>query len=200
MVKGDETADSYKMSAELLLSRRGDKTQIIDYLFKAAEGYTKEDPAKSIECLDEIHNYLRGGTTEFEMEQYLRYLHILAKSYEDLLEDLKAADVYSELAREIYKIQEHSFFNDPFSYMKHLKKFSAYLAKTLHLYDSIEKYDSILKLARTYYKEFPILQENDQIRGELFFCYEHILHAADATGSRYFREYYAELDKRLRGF
>jgi hypothetical protein len=200
MVKGDETADSYKTSADLLISRRGDKSHIIDYLFKAADKYTKDDPNKSIECLDEVYNYLRGGTVEFEMDQYLRYLHQLARSYEDLLEEVKAADIYSELAKEIHNSHEDTFEENPYKYLKKLKKFSAYLAKTLSLYDEAEKYDSILKLARTYYKNFPLMQENDQIRGELFFCYEHILHAADMTGSRYFREYYTELDKKLRGF
>jgi hypothetical protein len=194
----DETAGSYKMTADLLISRRGDKSHIIDYLFRAADMYTKEDPIKSIECLDEISGYLRGSVTEFGNTQYFRYLHQLARSYEDLLEEEKAADVYLELANEIYKKQELLFDEDPYSYLKNMKKFSAYLAKTLLLYDSAGRYDSILKLARTYYKRFPLLQENDHIKGELFFCYEHIINAADQTGSRYFREYYAELDKKLR--
>ena len=80
-----------------------------------------------------------------------------------------------------------------------MKKFSAYLAKALMLYDSVDKHDSILKLARAYYKVFPLLQENESIHGELYFCYEHIINAADVTGSRYFREYYAGLDRQLRG-
>jgi hypothetical protein len=194
----DETAGSYKMTADLLISRRGDKSQIIDYLFKASDMYVRQDPLKSIDCLDEIHGYLKGGTTEFEMEQYLRYLHLLAKSYEELLEEQKAADIYSELARELYKLQEKSLSIDSLSYLNNMKKFSVYLAKTFLLYDSARKYDSILKLARAYYKVFPELQQNKRIHGELFFCYEHIIHAADITGSRYFREYYSELGKQLK--
>ena len=167
----DETAGSYKMTADLLLSKRGDKVQIIDYLFKAADMFISEDPNKSIECLNEIHGYLKGGTNEFEIEQYMRYLHLLAKSYEELLEEDKAADVYSELAKEIYKIQEKSLTRDSFSYLNNMKRFSVYLAKTFLLYDSARKYDSILKLARAYYKVFPHLQENQKLHGELYFCF-----------------------------
>ena len=80
-----------------------------------------------------------------------------------------------------------------------MKKFVAYLAKALILYETEEKYDVILKLARTYYKKFPVLQQIDSLHGELFICYEHIIKASDLTGSRYFREYYAGLDNELRG-
>ena len=41
MALGDETADSYKTSAELLLSKKGDKSKIIGYLFKAANQYSE---------------------------------------------------------------------------------------------------------------------------------------------------------------
>jgi len=194
----DETADSYKLTADFLINKRGDKVQIINFLFKAADKYTREDPRKSIECLDEIYNYLKGSTTEFGMEQYYRYLHLLAKSYEDLLEETKAADLYLELASELYKSHDRIFEENPYKYLKNLKRFSVYLAKSLNLYDSAEKYDTILKLARKFYRDFPMLQENEDIHGELFFCYEHIIHAADITGSQYFRQYYSELDKRLR--
>jgi hypothetical protein len=195
---GDKTAGSYKMTADLLMSKKGDKSQIITYLFRAADMYRKEDPFKCIECLDEIHGHLKGSTTEVGMEQYYQYLHRLARSYEELLEEEKAADLYFELASDLYKAQESAFDENPYSYLKNLKRFSAYLAKTLNLYDSAKRYDSILKLARRFYKDFPIIQENEDIHGELFFCYEYIIRAADMTGSRYFREYYSELDKKLR--
>lgn len=198
MANGDETADSYKMSAERLLTEKGDKFKVINYLLKAASMYSEEHHDRALECLEEIHNNLKGSTTEFGMDQYFRYLHQLAKSYENLNEKVMAADIYSELAREIYKSKENLKGGKTYSYIKLLKKFSAYLAKALNLYDSMKKYDSILKLARTYYKKFPILQQHDSIHAELFFCYEHIINAADMTGSRYFREYYAELDRKLR--
>ena len=199
MANGDETADSYKMSAELLLTRRGDKTQIINFLFRAAGLYSEKNHKKAIECLDEIHNNVRGSTTEFGLVQYFQYLHRLAKSYDELQDPVKAGDIYSELAKEIYKAKERLISEKTFSALEILKKFVAYLAKSLILYDSAEKYDSILKLARAYYKVFPILQYNNNIRSELFFCYEHIINAADMTGSRYFMEYYAALDRQLRG-
>lgn len=199
MANGDETADSYKMSAEMLLTRRGDKTQIINFLFRAAGLYSEKNHHKAVECLDEIHNNVRGSTTEFGLVQYFRHLHRLAKSYDELQEPVRAADIYSELAREIYKSKERLISEKTFSASEILKKFAAYLAKSLILYDSAEKYDSILRLARAYYKLFPILQQNKSIHSELFFCYEHIINAADMTGSRYFREYYANLDGQLRG-
>lgn len=199
MANGDETADSYKMSAEFLLTRRGDKVKIINFLFRAAGLYGEKNRNKAVECLDEIHNNVRGSTVEFGMVHYFRYLHRLAKSYEDLEEHIKSADIYSELAKEIYKLRESLESEKIFSHLEIFKKFTAYLAKALNLYDSVEKYDSILKLARAYYKVFPELQENESIHSELFFCYEHIIAAADITGSRYFREYYDGLNRQLRG-
>lgn len=198
MEDSDETADSYKISADLLISKRGDKSKIIGYLFKAASLYSEANRKKAIECLADLYNNLRGGTTEFEMNQYFRYMHQLARAYEDLEEKEKAADIYLQLAREFHRIKEKSLNEESELHLKNLKKFSVYLAKALILYDSAERYDLILKLARTYYKEFPELQKNKNLHGELFFCYEHIINAADITGSRYFREYYAELDRKLR--
>lgn len=198
MVKVDETANSYKTTADLLIRKLGEKDKVIDCLFMAASLYGTQNKEKAMECLSELHKNLKGSTTEIEMNDYFRFLNKLAKSYEDLKEPVKAGDIYSEIAKEFYKGQDEVFHEDPFRYLKNLKKFSGYLAKALLLYDSAERYDSILKLARTYYKNFPLLQENEQIHGELFFCYEHIIHAADMTGSRYFREYYGELDKKLR--
>ena len=133
------------------------------------------------------------------MQQYFRFIHRLAKGYENLKKDITAADIYSELAREILRLKERLERERIYSPIEILKKFTAYLAKALIIYDTVEKYDSILKLARTYYKRFPVLQQIESLRGELFICYEHIINAADATGSRYFREYYAGLDSQLRG-
>lgn len=199
MSNGDETADSYKTTAELLISRKGDKSKIINYLFRAAGLYSEKNRDKALDCLDEIHNSVRGGTVQFGITQYFRYLHRLARAYEDLNDELKSAEIYTELAREIYKSKERLEHEKIFQHYEILKKFAAYLAKALMLYDSAKKYDLILKLARAYYKIFPDLQVNKSIHGELFFCYEHIINAADVTGSRYFREYYAGLDRELRG-
>ena len=199
MVDGDETADSYKMSAELLQNKKGDKFKIMNYLLKAAGMYSDENRARAIECLEDIHNNLKGSTTVFGKEQYFRYLHLLAKSYDDLNEHVIAADIYFELARDIYKAKEKLEGDRIYSHLQVLKKFTAYLAKSLFLYDQQERYDSILRVARVYYKEFPILQLYESIHHELYFCYEHIIKAADMTGSRYFREYYSELDRKLRG-
>ena len=198
MVEGDETADSYKITADLLLSKKGDKSKVINYLFKAADLYGDEHRNKAIDCLEEIYKNVRGSTSEFEPEQYFRFLHLLGRAYEELKEIGKAADIYSELAKEVYKSIKEIEGEVDYSQLQQMKKFSAYLAKALMLYDSIEKYDHILKLARAYYKVFPLLQKKEVIHRELFFCYEHIINAADITGSRYFREYYAELDRKLR--
>ncbi len=200
MTNGDETADSYKTSAEMLIIKKGDKAKVMNYLLKAASLYGEKNRNKAIECLDELYKNLRGSSIKFERDQYFRFLHRLAKSYEDLSEIAKAADIYLELAREIYKLKEKLQEEKSYSYLEILKKFTAYLAKALILYDSMEKYDIILKLARNYYKEFPKLQQYKRIHGELYFCYEHIINASDMTGSRYFREYYAELDRKLREF
>lgn len=198
MVEGDETADSYKITADLLLSKRGDKAKVINYLFKAADLYRDVHRDKAIDCLEQIYQNVRGSTSEFEPEQYFRFLHLLGRSYEELKDIAKAADIYSELAKEVYKSIKGLEGEISHSQLQKMKKFSAYLAKALMLYDSIEKYDYILKLARSYYKVFPILQQNEVIHRELYFCYEHIINAADITGSRYFREYYAELDRKMR--
>jgi len=199
MSDGVETADSYKTSADLLLNKRGDKAKIINYLLKAAELYGSEHREKAIDCLEQINRNLRGSTTEFGLDQYFRYMHRLARSFEKLDEFLSAADIYSQLAKEIYKSKDRLKADSSYSENQILKKFSAYLAKALILYDTEEKYDSILKIARIYYKAFPDLQEHDNIHGELFFCYKHIINAADVTGSRYFREYYAGLDRDMKG-
>jgi hypothetical protein len=199
MIEGDETADSYKTTADLLLSKKGERIKIISYLFKAASLYTQENHDKAIECLDSIHDNIKGSTMEFGMVQYFRFLYRLGKYYEDLLEDAKAADIYAELAKEMLRLKERLEDDKIYSSLQILKKFAAYLAKALILYDTEEKYDVILKLARTYYKKFPILQHIDVLHGELFICYEKIINAADMTGSRYFREYYAGLDNDLRG-
>jgi len=132
------------------------------------------------------------------MNLYFRYMHQLARAYEDLEEKEKSADIYLQLAREFHRIKQKSLNEESELHLKNLKKFAVYLAKALILYDSAGRYDLILKLARTYYREFPELQKNKNLHGELFFCYEHIINAADITGSRYFREYYAELDRKLR--
>ena len=199
MATGDETADSYKTTAELLLRKKGEREKVIESLFKAAVLYGSDRQKKAIECLDELHNILKGSTTEFGIVQYYRYLHRLARLYEELNTPSVSADVYAELAREIYKSKNSLEDDRTYTDIEIFKKFTAYLAKALMLYDSTEKYDSILKLARAYYKVFPSLQQYKTIHGELFFCYEHIIHAADTTGSRYFREYYAGLDRELRG-
>jgi hypothetical protein len=199
MVSGDETADSYKTTADLILGKKGDKNKAINNLFKAASLYGEANKKKAIECLDDIYVNVRGSTVEFEQDQFFRYLHRLARLYEDLEEEIKAADVYLELAKEFYKQEKLSKGEKDISRLLILKNFLAYLAKALMLYDSAKKFDQILKIARAYYKEFPILQHIDSLHGELFFCYEHIIHAADMTGSRYFREYYADLDRKLRG-
>jgi hypothetical protein len=199
MVNGDETAESYRTSAEILRSKKGDKPKIISYLFKAAKLYSPKNRKRAIECLDELHNNLKGSTTEFGMDQYFRYLHQLAKAYEDLEVTVTSADVYVELAKDIYKHKAQLLLEKTFSGIEILKKFSAYLAKALMLYDAAENYEPILRIARTYYKDFPVLQQNESLHNELYFCYEHIIHAADITGSRYFREYYAGLDQKLRG-
>jgi hypothetical protein len=199
MVNGDETANSYKTSAELLLSRKGDKAKIINYLFRAADLYSEAKRTKSIECLDELHNNLKGSTSEFGKVHYYRYMHQLARAYEDHNEIGTAADVYTELAQDIYNHKNELVINKIFSGLEILKKFCAYLAKALMLYDSVEKYESIMRIAKEYHRVFPSFQGNTSLEGELYFCYEHIIHAADVTGSRYFREYYAQLDNKLRG-
>jgi hypothetical protein len=193
---GETTADSYKTTADLLIRKFGEREKVIESLFKAAILYGSERKKKAIECLDELHDILKGSTAEIEMEQYLKYLYQLGKLYEEHDEDNKAADIYAELAKEYSKFHEDG--TETISHLKDIKKFTAYLAKSLLLYDSVKRYDSILKLARIYYKLFPILQDHEHLHGELFFCYEHIINAADLTGSRYFREYYVELDRKLR--
>ena len=193
---GETTADSYKTTADLLIRKFGEREKVIESLFKAAILYGSDRQGKAIECLDELHDILKGSTAEIEMDQYLKYLYQLAKLYEEHNEDKKSADIYAELAKEYSKFEEDG--TETISHLKDIKKFTAYLAKSLLLYDSVKRYDSILKLARKYYKIFPILQDHKHLHGELFFCYEHIINAADMTGSRYFREYYAELDRKLR--
>ena len=197
MIKTSEkTADSYKSTADLLIRKFGEREKVIESLFKAAILYGSENQEKAVDCLDELHDILRGSTAEIEIEQYLKYLYQLAKLYEQYKEIIKAADIYVELAKEHSKFEEGE---ETVKHLKDLKKFSAYLAKALFLYETGKKFDSILKLARIYYKVFPVLQEHEHIHRELFFCYEHIINAADQTGSRYFREYYAELDRKLKG-
>jgi hypothetical protein len=199
MASGEHTADSYRMSAELLLTKHGDKSKIINFLFKASDLYIVEDPEKAIECLDEINKNLKGSTPEFEIDQYFDYLTLLAKSYEELMEEEKAADIFSELAKEIYRLKNRLKMEKKYSEIQVLTKFTAVLAKGLLLYDNLKKYDLILKLARKYYKVFPEIQQYEALHPKLFFCYEHIINAADRTGSRYFREYYSQLDDTLRG-
>lgn len=199
MSNGDETADSYKMSAELLLSRQGDKLKMINYLFNAAEMYSEKNHIKALDCLSEIHNNVKGSTVEFGMTQYIRYLHRLAKAYENLKEPVLAADMYHDLANEIFRLKERLHKEKIFSKLETEKKFAALLAKALSIYDSEEKYDLVLKLARKYFTVFVDLQKNKSLYGELYFCYKHIINAADQTGSRYFREYFSELDNALRG-
>jgi hypothetical protein len=193
----DETAHSYKISADLIFSKKGDKTKAISYLLKAANMYGKKNRRRAIECLEDIYNHVRGGSSEFELDQYMRYLHQLARLFEELEETGRAADVYSELAKEHFKFKDQLKEEKNYTDLQVLKKFLAYLAKALILFESIEKYGSILKLARFYYKVFPTLEKNKSLHGELFFCYEPIINAADITGSRYFREYYAELERKL---
>ena len=195
--EGEKTADSYKTAAELLIRKFGEREKVIENLFKAAVLFGPEHHDKGVECLDELHDILKGSTAEIEMDQYLKYLHQLATLYEKYEEIQKSADIYAELASEFSRFDEDGSESIP--HLKELTKFTAYLAKSLLLYDTVNKYDQILKLARKYYKVFPILQDHEHLHGELFFCYEHIINAADMTGSRYFREYYAELDRKLRG-
>lgn len=198
MGNSDETAKSYKTTADLILSRDGDKARVINYLLKAANLYGEENRIKAVECLEDLHDNLKGSTTEFGMDQYVRYLHQLARSYEDLHERIRAADIYLELAKEFAKQKEKLEAKGREAPLKILRSFTSYLAKALLIYDTAEKYDSVLKLARIFYKIFPSLQENENIHAQLFFCYEHIIHATDMTGSRYMREYYTELDRKLR--
>jgi hypothetical protein len=195
---GETTADSYKTTADLLIRKFGEREKVIESLFKAAILYGIHRQKKAIECMDELHNILKGSTAEIEMDQYLKYLYQLAKLYEEHNEDSKAGDIYAELAKVYSKFEEDG--TESLLHLKEIKKFTAYLAKSLLLYDSAKRYDSILKLARVYYKVFPILQDHEHLHGELFFCYEHIINAADLTGSRYFREYYAELNRKLREY
>jgi hypothetical protein len=194
---GVRTADSYKTAADLLIRKFGEREKVIENLFKATNLYGSENKAKAIVCLDELHNILKGSTAEIEFEQYIKYLYLMAKIYEKHEEFEKSANIYAELALEFSKFEEDG--TESIEHLKEIKKFTAYLAKSLLLYDTANKYDQILKLARKYYKVFPVLQDHEHLHGELFFCYEHIIKAADMTGSRYFREYYAELNKKLKG-
>jgi hypothetical protein len=193
---GEKTADSYKTTADLLIRKFGEREKVIESLFKAAILYDIENQEQAVECLIELHNILKGSTAEIEMDQYLKYLYQLGKLFEKHEQTIDSADVFAELAKEYSKIEEDG--NESIDHLKQVKKFTAYLAKSLLLYDSAGKYDSILKLARKYYKLFPILQEHEHLRGELYFCYQHIINAADMTGSRYFREYYVDLNQKLK--
>ena len=76
---GERTADSYRMAAEILIRKFGEREKVIENLFKATNLYGSEHRAKAIGCLDELHDILKGSTAEIEIEQYLKYLYQMAK-------------------------------------------------------------------------------------------------------------------------